>query len=106
MSIFQCEHCGCAENTALTLCWLKGERNCFDWTGMEDRRDKHLCSACSPAKFSDGTTNDEGGAWHDRFDRIFLPKGEFHTNREGNLQHTKTGKTGIREFAIDPPADL
>lgn len=106
MSIFQCEHCGCAENTALTHCWLKGERDCFDWTGIEDRMNLRLCSACSPERYSDGEPVRKGGGWHNKFDRVFLPKGEFHTNREGNLQHTKTGKTDIREFAIDPPADL
>ena len=106
MSLFQCEHCGCCENTALTSGYLSINHDCFDWTGMEDREGKRLCSACNPAKFSDGTVSRKGGKWHGQFDRVFLPMGEFHTNREGNLQHTKTKSTDFRSFAIDPPANL
>jgi hypothetical protein len=76
----------------------------FDWTGIESRKGKHLCSVCAPTKYSDGTPT-EYGKWHGRFERVFLPKGEFRTNRQGNLEHTATGRTDIREFRLDAPEE-
>jgi hypothetical protein len=40
------------------------------------------------------------GKWHNKFDRIFLPKGMFVTNRVGNLAHKDTGDDNIRKYAI------
>ena len=90
MSLFQCENCGCKENTALasTYSWMFPES--YDWTGKEERRGKKLCSACLPEKYSDGTETGHG-KWHGKFDRHFLPKGEFVTDDEGNLRHKETG---------------
>lgn len=100
MSLYQCEHCGCCENTALGHYWGVGVHDdWFDWTGLEERKGKRLCSACSPAKFSDGAQAD-GGAWHGRFERVFLPKGEFKTNQRGNLEHIESGSEDFRKFAI------
>lgn len=100
MSMFQCEHCGCAENTALTSgysayahCWL-------DFTGIEDRKGKDLCSACTPADHCDGTPVRKGGAWHCKFPRVFLPMGMFETKRDGNLAHKETGETNYQKYAI------
>ncbi|MGB3724971.1 MAG: hypothetical protein WA981_04330 [Glaciecola sp.] len=31
------------------------------------------------------------GEWHDKFERRYLPKGEFFTNGNGNLEHKETG---------------
>lgn len=86
MSIFQCEYCGCAENTALSLQGCKGSwvESTLDWTGMEDRRGKLLCSACAPAKNSDGTPSGLG-EWHGQFDRQYLPLGQYRTGADGNL---------------------
>ncbi len=107
MSLFQCAKCGCCENTALTSCGHAHMEDYFDWTGIEEWRGSLLCSACAPTRYSDGTpVTRKAGKWHDQFDRVFLPKGEFHTNREGNLQHTKTKSTDFRSFAIDPPVNL
>ena len=36
-----------------------------------------LCSACDP----------EIGKWHGRFERKYLAKGQFVTDRQGNLAH-------------------
>lgn len=103
MSLFQCEHCGCCENTALsgqgcggfTVKW-------YDWTGIEDRKGKKLCSACGPTKYKDGTPT-EFGEWHGQFPRTFLPMGMFFTNREGNLAHMGTKETNFRKYAIEGP---
>lgn len=99
MSLFQCENCGCVENTALALQGCKMFADDLDWTGIEDRKGKLLCSACAPEKFSDGDST-ELGAWHGEFNRIFLPMGEFRTARNGNLEHIKTGATNYRDFAL------
>ena len=47
MSLFQCEVCGCVENTALASqgCSCAGIIDCFDWKGFEGRKGKMLCSA-------------------------------------------------------------
>jgi hypothetical protein len=102
MSLYQCEHCGCVENTALAM-QPKTPTEWFDWTGIEDRKDLHLCSACMPTRYSDGTLASKGGSWHGQFDRVFLPKGMFKTNRRGNLEHIESGSEDFRKYAIPSP---
>ena len=81
MSLFQCGHCGCQENTAFansfTAKW-------YDWTGIEDRKGKKLCSVCSPTKYLDGTAT-KYGKWHGEFKRVYFPMGTMRTDRQGNL---------------------
>lgn len=89
MSLYQCEECGCRENTALGSYWMQEEK---------------LCSACAPSEFSDGSKNKRGGGWHGRFPRLFLPKGEFKTNKDGNLEHIATGETDLSKFEINQPS--
>jgi hypothetical protein len=76
----------------------------FDWTGIEDRKGKHLCSACGPLKFKDGTPT-EFGCWHGQFDRVFLPLGKFRTNQCGNLEHVETGSERFRAYVIVSPTE-
>lgn len=84
MSLFQCQECGCCENTALSH-WAYN-KYCL-------KLDKELCSACDPSI----------AKWHGEFDRVFLPKGQFKTNNSGNLEHIATGREDFRSFAIDAP---
>jgi hypothetical protein len=98
MSLFQCDVCGCCDNTALALCRYPFPQD-FDWTGIEDRKEKALCSACAPAKYGDGTPT-EFGKWHGQFARTFLPLGMFKTNRVGNLAHIETGDEDYRKYAV------
>jgi len=100
MSLYQCEHCGCCENTALGMQSGTPAR-WFDWAGIEDRRGMHLCSACMPQFYSDGTRVSRGGGWHHQFARVYLPKGKFKTNARGNLEHVETGSEDFRSYAID-----
>lgn len=88
MSLFQCQHCGCKENTALasTYSWISPES--YDWTGIEDRKGKRLCSACLPERYADGTATGHG-KWHGRFERTFLEKDMYETDHEGNLKRKK-----------------
>lgn len=99
MSLFQCQHCGCCENTALASQGFKGASDLFDWSGIADREGKFLCSACGPVKYSDGKET-RYGKWHGQFSRVFLPMGEFKTNQRGNLEHIETGSEDFRRFAI------
>lgn len=104
MSLFQCGRCGCCDNTATS------PRDCdtyaarfYDWTGIEDRKGKKLCSACGPTKYSDGTPT-EYGQWHGRFTRTYLPLGMFRTANNGNLEHVETGEQDYRKYAVAAPA--
>lgn len=73
--------------------------DCFDWSYAPEREGLKICSACGPVKYkTEGPT--KYGKWHGQFDRVFLPIGEFHTNRVGNLEHTATGSERFRGFAI------
>lgn len=102
MSLYQCEYCGCMENTALGCYHSRRNTKLFNWDGMEDRAGMALCSACGPLKFSSGS-NTDFGKWHGKFDRIYLPKGQFRTNSKGNLEHIETGDTNIRRFQLSGP---
>lgn len=101
MSLFQCENCGCCENTALSC---RGFRftDSFDWSDAPELKGKLLCSACGPKKFLYETDMVGGGKWHGRFERVFLPKGMFKTNEVGNLEHIETGSEDYRPYAIEP----
>lgn len=100
MSLFQCQRCGCCENTALAAQGCDGcAEHFFDWTGIEDRRGLKLCSACAPTKHADGRPT-EFGSWHGRFGRVFLPMGKFRTAQNGNLEHVDTGDQDFRKYAI------
>jgi hypothetical protein len=100
MSLFQCQQCGCCENTALACQGCDGyAETFFDWAGIEDRKGKKLCSACAPTRYSDGSPT-EFGKWHGQFVRTFLPVGMFVTGRDGNLKHVETGDQDFRRYAI------
>jgi len=71
MSLFQCYECGCRENTATSNFWSRQEG---PWRELPSQP-WMLCSACDP----------EIGKWHGRFERVYLAKGEFVTDRRGNL---------------------
>ena len=100
MSLFQCQHCGCCENTALAGQGCDGyAMEFYDWTNFEDRKGKKLCSACAPTKYADGEPT-EFGKWHGQFKRVFLPMGAFRTARNGNLEHVVTKDQNYMRFAV------
>ncbi|TCD20943.1 hypothetical protein E0D81_09020 [Lelliottia amnigena] len=104
MSLFQCENCGCCENTALSSQGFNGFfEKLYDWSYAPERKGMKLCSACGPVKYSDGDET-EYGDWHGKFDRTYLPKGMFFTNRVGNLEHKETGSDDFRMYALEKPA--
>lgn len=91
MSIFQCERCGCAENTACGVGMFYHSPSSFDWSYAPELEGKHLCSACGPSKLAWGSATICEGKWHDMFPRVFLPFGLYVTNNHGNLVHRDTG---------------
>lgn len=88
MSLFQCYECGCRENTATCNFWSR--KDVAKWREF-DSMPWMLCSACDP----------DIGVWHDKFPRLFLPKGMFVTNQRGNLAHKETGDEDTAAYAID-----
>jgi len=105
MSLFQCENCGCVENTALACQGIKGiPEKWFIWSGIEDRKGKLLCSVCAPIKFKDGSASGFG-EWHDKFPRKFLPMGMFKTNSAGNLEHIESHDEDYNKFIIEQPKE-
>lgn len=90
MGMYQCENCGCAENTAKGCYHNARMKNLFDWVGIEHLENKLLCSVCGPTKYVSGKPT-KYGVWHNSFKRKFLPKGQFIKNKEGNLVHKING---------------
>lgn len=103
MSLFQCQHCGCCENTATSHQGFNLNIECFDWTYAPEREGLLLCSACGPAYYSKGSKNKYGGKWHNKFERVFLPLGMFKTTKSGNLEHIESGSEKYMDYKIDKP---
>lgn len=100
MSLFQCDNCGCVENTALASQGFTGIfEKLYDWGYAPERRGMRLCSACGPVKCRNGSAT-EYGKWHNVFTRDYLPIGEFETNDVGNLVHKKTKSEDYRQYII------
>ena len=99
MSLFQCENCGCCENTALSAQGFAPMAHLFDWSGAPELSGKLICSACGPTNYNDGSVT-KYGKWHNAFSRTFLPKGMFITNRVGNLAHKDTGDEDFMKYEI------
>lgn len=105
MSLFQCEYCGCVENTALSTQGFTGRfQALFDWSYAPERAGKRLCSACGPVKYHNGEPT-EYGKWHNVFARQYLPLGKFKTNDQGNLEYVETGETDYQNYLV-PPSEV
>lgn len=85
MSIFQCERCGCVDNTACGVGMFYHAPSSFDWSYAPEREGMKLCSACGPTHLKGGHPTITEGKWHDLFKRVFLPMGLYVTNQHGNL---------------------
>ncbi|OWK41206.1 hypothetical protein PSOLE_36090 [Pseudomonas oleovorans subsp. oleovorans] len=55
MSLFQCEVCGCRENTAHSMPGFKGITECYDWSFAPERDGLLVCSACGPSHEARGS---------------------------------------------------
>lgn len=131
MSLFQCDRCGCLENTSCTGgYWTMKLVEDYPEVAASYRKVLGLapdepfgayCSVCDPAwfdarghygigprpkQYKDSMGIGDGeGKWHGKFERIFLPKGKFHTNDDGNLAHIETLDTDIDKYVL-PEEDL
>lgn len=94
MSIFQCQECGCAENTALGWFHCRNRKN----LNTEKSLGVALCSACAPTQYPNGEETKFNGKWHNRFKRTFLPKNMFFTNQDGNIEHKESGLVGNKAY--------
>lgn len=103
MSLFQCENCGCCENTALSCHGFKYMQESFDWSEIPERKGMMLCSACGPTHYRDGTPS-HYGKWHNRYPRVYLPMGMFCRASNGNLEHIETGNQDYHKYSIQPVA--
>lgn len=123
MSLFQCDKCGCLENTACTPGYhmqysynknyhpdhkdYKAFRSYKRVLGLkEDEPFGEYCCVCSPYWFKDPNHYGVGpiprgktwsifgelGKWHDKFPRVFYPKGKYYTNKHGNLARKSDDK--------------
>lgn len=99
MSLYQCEVCGGRENTACGHYWDRKRISAYNWSGIESRKGKALCSACGPTQYADGKLTEFKG-WHGQWPQLFLPLGEFKTNSDGNLEHKKTGDTDLEAYRL------
>lgn len=81
MSLYQCDKCGCIENTALGWYWL---------TKHDDPRfdNRNLCSACAPPP-DESVGRHHGGKWHGLFERVYYPLRSMETGPNGNLREKK-----------------
>lgn len=101
MSLFQCDVCGCCENTSFVgVGKFKLFLEDYDWSYAPDRRGKQLCCVCGPRYYKDGNPLDYCGKWHNEFPRIFLPLGMFVTNAVGNLAHAVTGDENFGAYSL------
>ncbi|MBU2590145.1 MAG: hypothetical protein KKA65_02205 [Nanoarchaeota archaeon] len=102
MSLFQCDRCGCLENTALTECssdymkiFIKESKELKEYKkelGLNENQEfGNYCSACCPL----GERK-----WHGEFPRIFLPKGEFETAPNGNIRPKKILDEDVEKYAL------
>lgn len=83
MAIFQCDECGCAEDTAYG--WL----HCsllVDVTKPEQLGTR-VCSACAPSKWPIGNAIEGFGVWHDKFPRVYYPHGKFKKTKAYKEKH-------------------
>lgn len=84
MSLYQCDKCGCIENTATANFWFRNDK------GSACKGAK-LCSACDP----------DINKWHGQFKRMYLPRGQFVKDAQGNLEHKDTKESPYEKYVSD-----
>jgi len=94
MSLYQCEQCGCIENTALGQFH---SRNMGIYP--EPYSGKKLCSECGSPTFTDGSKT-KYGKWHGRFKKRVFPLGSLYTDEQGNVRDKSTGEYPVEANGI------
>ena len=102
MPLFQCQKCGCVDNSACGHYWRANRPEKYDWTDMEEYRGMKLCAVCGPRNYANGAPT-EFGVWHKRFKRCFLPLGLFEENSDGGLTNKENGDSNYTQYYIPAP---
>ena len=68
MPLFVCDRCGCVDNTACGGTYWTRNQNEEYFDGIKNG--EALCAECTPKIFSDGSTNEYGGIWHNKFPKV------------------------------------
>lgn len=99
MSLFQCEECGCVDNSATSMFNVRNNKRLTP----EEFLGRELCCVCGPQTFASGEPISKiNGEWHNLFERTFLPKGEWVEDGTGDLTHKDTGETDYLQHEIFP----
>lgn len=85
MSLFQCDKCGCIDNTALSAgyrirLWARDDKATEFKNLLGLSQDQPLgkyCCVCSPFNPRE---------WHNKFERKFYPIGTMETDEQGNIR--------------------
>lgn len=97
MALFQCDECGCVENTAHGQCRRRNSKNLV----ISKDLGRYLCSADTHPTFPSGANNPKGGRWHNYFRRDFLEIGKWKMDPDGyGLIHKETGVTNWQDHII------
>ena len=97
MSLYQCEKCGCVENTACGHYWsaIFGREMFSDYQNGTNEK-MLLCSACGPLKFKNGESTDFG-KWHGIFRQRFFELNSLYTDGSGNVRFKGTDTYPTKE---------
>lgn len=124
MSLFQCDRCGCVENTALSeggylISGLVTEdeppeivKSYKAAVGLKEEEPfGNYCCVCCPMQFDKKGEfkifeEKDRRQWHSDFPRTFLAKGEWETDERGNLRNKKTGQVGWKGQAVPAPEGI
>lgn len=96
MALFQCQECGCVENSSSGWYHAKGR----GYTKDKEKDKKELCSECGPTEYSDGTPT-KLGQWHNRFTKKIYPLGSLYTDGEGNVRYKHNNEYPKKEEALN-----
>jgi predicted nucleic-acid-binding Zn-ribbon protein len=83
MSLYQCDKCGCVENTSLGFFHCRNMDDLYP----EEVIGKKLCSECGPTHYKSGQIEADYGKWHGKFPKRIFPLNSLYTDKEGNIRH-------------------
>jgi len=88
MSLYQCDKCGCVENSALGHYHSVNVRDLWP----DEYVGKKLCSECGPPTYRSGEVCKKFGKWHDAFEKKIYPLNSLYTDDQGNIRRKSDGK--------------
>lgn len=98
MSLYQCEKCGCVENTACGFYHCSNSDLFCDYQ-EGTKKGMKLCCECGPLKLTNGKPTGYG-KWHDCFVKAIYPFNSLYTDDDGNVKLIKTNEYPSKEDRI------